>query len=127
VALVGRVTIAAATLANVLVYLLGDRLIGYDPDFVVLATVGGTISFTVFFALAAVLVYAGVLTLARNPARDFTIISAVVFIVTLIPDLIYIPTVEGSSTAQTAILMLMHVVAAAIIVPMLTILACPER
>jgi hypothetical protein len=47
-------------------------------------------------------------------------ISVVVFIVTLIPDFTYIPTVPGATNEQTAILVMMHVVAAAVIVPMLT-------
>ena len=39
---------------------------------------------------------------------------------TLIPDFTYIPTVPGASNAQTAVLVLMHVVAAAVIVRLLT-------
>jgi NADH:ubiquinone oxidoreductase subunit K len=77
-------------------------------------------------AIAAVLVYAGVLRLSRNPARVYTIIAAVALVVSLIPDITYIPTVEGSSNGQTAVLMVMHVVAAAVIVPMLTMLAGPR-
>jgi hypothetical protein len=41
-------------------------------------------------------------------------------VVTLLPDFIYIPGVEGASNAQTAVLVLMHVIAAAVIVRMLT-------
>jgi hypothetical protein len=48
------------------------------------------------------------------------VISAIVFVVTVIPDLTYIPTVPGSSNVQTAVLILMHVIAAAVIVRMLT-------
>ena len=55
-----------------------------------------------------------------NLARIFTIISAIVFVVTLIPDVTYIPTVPGSTPAQTAILMMMHVVAASVILRLLT-------
>ena len=40
--------------------------------------------------------------------------------VTLIPDFTYIPTVDGASNPQTAVLVAMHVIAAAVIVGMLT-------
>jgi 8-oxo-dGTP pyrophosphatase MutT (NUDIX family) len=53
-------------------------------------------------------------------AGIFTVISAITFVVTLIPDFTYIPTVPGSSPAQTAILVLMHVIAATVIVRLLT-------
>ena len=56
----------------------------------------------------------------RRAAGIFTVISAIVFVVTLIPDFTYIPTVPGSSNAQTAILVLMHVIAAGVIVRLLT-------
>ena len=54
------------------------------------------------------------------PRAIFTVISAIVFVVTLIPDFTYIPTVPGSSNGQTAILVLMHVIAASVIVRLLT-------
>jgi hypothetical protein len=44
----------------------------------------------------------------------------VVLILSLIPDLIYIPSVPGATTGQTAVLMVMHVVAAVVIVSVLT-------
>jgi uncharacterized membrane protein len=48
------------------------------------------------------------------------ITSAVVFVVTLVPDFTLIPTVGGSTGAQTAILVALHVAAACVIVWMLT-------
>ena len=53
------------------------------------------------------------------------IIATVVLIVSIVPDLTYIPTVPGATGGQTAILILMHVVAAAVIVGMLTRLSRP--
>ena len=58
--------------------------------------------------------------------RAFAIIAAVVFVITLIPDFTYIPTVPGATAGQTAILVLMHVVAAGVIVGMLTTLTRPQ-
>ncbi len=49
-----------------------------------------------------------------------------VFVVTLIPDFTYIPSAPGATAGQTAILVLMHVVAAAVIIGMLTNLARPQ-
>lgn len=126
-ALVGLGTVAAAVIANLLVYLLGSVVVGYDPQFVVLANASGTILFTVVPAIVAVLLYAALMRFTSNPARIFTNIAVVVLIVSLIPDLTYIPSVPGASSGQTAILMLMHVVAAGVIVWMLTTLTRTRR
>ncbi len=119
-ALVGVATVIAAVLANVIVYFIGSAVVGYDPEFIVLSNVSATILFTVVPAIAAVLLYAVLLRFTQNPARTFTIIAAVVLVISLIPDVFYIPTVPGATGGQTAILALMHVVAAAVIVWMLT-------
>ena len=126
-ALVGLGAVIAAVLANLLVYLIGSAVVGYDPRFVVLANASGTILFTVVPAIIAVLLYAVLLRFTSNPARIFTNIAIVVLIISLIPDLTYIPSVPGASSGQTAILMLMHVVAAAVIVLMLTTLTRSRR
>jgi hypothetical protein len=116
----GVATVIAAMLANTLVYFIGDAIVGYDKDFVVLSTIGGTYFFTGISAIIAVLVYAAVLRFATNPARTYTIIAAVVLALSVIPDFTYIPTVEGSSNAQTAVLVIMHVVAAVVITGLLS-------
>jgi len=124
--LVGLATVAAAVIANLLVYLLGSVVVGYDPQFIVLANASGTILFTVVPAIVAVLVYAALMRFTSNPARIFTNIAVVVLIVSLIPDLTYIPSVPGATSGQIAVLMLMHVVAAIVIVSMLTTLTRPQ-
>ena len=126
-ALVGLGTVIAAVLANLVVYVIGSVVVGYDPQFVVLANASGTILFTVVPAIVAVLLYAALMRFTDNPARIFTNIAVVVLIVSLIPDLTYIPSVPGASSGQTAILMLMHVVAAVVIVAMLTTLTRSQR
>lgn len=125
-ALIGIATVIAAVLANLVVYYIGSAIVGYDPEFVVLATPGGTITFTVFPAIVAVIVYAILLGTTSNPARTFTVIAAAVLLLSLLPDLLYIPSVPGSSPAQTVVLMIMHVVAAVVIVTILTNLARPR-
>jgi magnesium-transporting ATPase (P-type) len=122
----GIATVIAAVLANVLVDYVGGAIVTYDPEFVVLSNVSGAVIFTLASAIGAVLVYAALLRFSSNPARVFTIISAMVFIVTLIPDFTYIPTVPGASAGQTTILALMHVVAAIVIVRMLTTRTRPQ-
>jgi hypothetical protein len=126
-ALIGLATVVAAIIANLLVYALGSVAVGYDPQFVVLANASGTILFTVVPAIVAVLLYAALMRFTSNPARIFTNIAVVVLIVSLIPDLTYIPSVPGATSGQTAILMLMHIVAAGVIVWMLTTLTRPHR
>jgi hypothetical protein len=115
---VGLATVVAATLANVLVYFAGDAVVGYDPDFLVLSNVSGAAIFTLAAAVGAVLLYGALLRWTRNPVRIFHAVAAVVFVATTVPDFTYIPGVEGASTGQAAVLVLMHVVAAAVIVPM---------
>src|SRR5215212_11841766 len=120
--LVGLATVAAAVIANLLVYLLGSVVVGYDPQFIILANASGTILFTVVPAIVAVLLYAGLMRFTSSPARIFTNVAVVVLIVSLIPDLTYIPSLPGATSGQTVILMVMHIVAALVIVSMLTTL-----
>ena len=94
---VGLGTVVAAVLANVLVYALGAALVGYDPQFVVLANASGTILFTVVPATGAALLYAALRRFARRPARAFAIIAAVVLVASIVPDFTYIPTVPGAT------------------------------
>jgi hypothetical protein len=119
-ALRGLGTIVAAVLANTLFYYLGGALVAYDPDFIVLSNPSGAAIFTVVPAIVAALLYAGLVRFTSHPAGIFSVISAITFVVTLIPDFTYIPTVPGSSTGQTVILVVMHVIAAGVIVRLLT-------
>ncbi len=120
-------TTVFATLANVVVYFLADLFVHYHPDFVILQDVSATVITTAISAVVASLLYAGLLRFTDNPVRNFSVISAIVFVVTTVPDFTYIPGVEGASSAQAAVLVLMHVVAAAIITGTLTKLARPGK
>lgn len=116
----GFATTVVAGLANALVYFIGDAFIRYDPAFVELGSAFGIAIFTLVLAIGAVLVYAALLRTVKNPERVFTIVSAVVLVLSVIPDITYIPSEPGASNGQTAILILMHFVAAGVIVGMLT-------
>jgi hypothetical protein len=96
-------TTLAATLANAVVYFLADLFVRYHPDFLILQDVSATVITTSVAGVVASLLYAGLLRFTANPG------------------------VEGASTAQAAVLVLMHVVAATIITGMLTKLARPAR
>ena len=124
---VGALTVLAAVVANVLVYFLGDLVVRYDSEFLVLNNPSGIAIFTFVAATVAVLVYGGLLRYTANPVRAFYAISAVVFVVATIPDFTYIPSQVGASNGQTAILVLTHIVAASVIVGMLTRLAHPRN
>ncbi len=119
-ALLSLGTIVAAVLANTLFYYVASVPVAYDPDFIILENPVGVMIMTFAPAVIAVLLYAALLRFTRRAASVFSIISAIVFVATLIPDLTYVPTVPGSSDAQIAVLMLMHVIAAGVIVRMLT-------
>ena len=125
-ALVALGTVVAAVLANLIVYYLGAAVVDYDPTFLVLATPGGTVIFTIIPAIVAPLLYAPILRFARRPERIFTIISVIVLVVSIIPDFTYIPTVPGSSAPQIAVLVLQHLVAALVITGILTRLTRPR-
>jgi Family of unknown function (DUF6069) len=114
-------TIGASVLANTVFFYLAQAVVQYDPAFLPLGNVSAPMMFTVFPAIVAALLYAGLLQFVRkDPAVVFTVISAITFVVTLIPDFTYIPTVEGVSNAEIAVLVTMHAIAAAVITRGLT-------
>jgi hypothetical protein len=123
---VGLATVVAAVLANAVVYFGGKTVVDYDPDFLILTNVSGIALFTFVAAAGAVLVYGGLLRFTRNPVRVFQILAGIVFVVATVPDLTYVPGLEGASNGQTAILVLTHIVAAAVIVKTLTTRARPH-
>ena len=118
--LVGFGTVVAAVVANVLVYGAGRRLTGDDRAFGPLADVSRTVLFTLVPAVAAVLLYAVLLRLTGDPSRTFIPIAVAAFVLTLGVDLVYLLSVHGATVEQTAILVLMHLVAAGVIVGVLT-------
>jgi len=112
--------VLAAVAANALCYFIAGTVVTYNAEFLPLASVGGAIIMTLAPAVVAVLLYATLLRFTRRAARIFSIISAIVFIISLVPVFTYIPTVPGVTSAQIAVLVMMHVVAATVIVALLT-------
>lgn len=126
VALVGSVAVMAAVVANVVVYFTGGVLVTYHSEFLALANVAPTVFFTLVSGISAALVYALVLRLSRRPTRTFIIVAVVVFVLTLIPDLVAVPTMPGATSGQTAVLLTMHIVAALVLVGVLTTRTRPK-
>jgi len=118
-AVLGSGTILASVAANALLYFLGNTVVAYDPEFLPLANVSGAIIFTVTLRWRGAAV-AALRRFTRQPARIFSVISAITRRQRSFRDFTYIPTVPGSTTAQTAVLVMMHVIAALVIVRMLT-------
>jgi hypothetical protein len=118
---IGLLTIGAAVLANAVFFYLAQLGMQYDPAFLPLGNVSAPIIFTVFPAVVAAVLYAGLLQFVRkHAALVFTMISAITFVVTLIPDVTYIPTLDGVSNAEVGVLVAMHTIAAAVITRGLT-------
>ena len=116
----GLLTIGASVLANAVFFYLAQVAVQYDPSFLPLGNLSAPIIFTLFPAVVAALLYACLLHfVGKHAAMVFTVISAITFVVTLIPDFTYIPTVDGVSNAEIAVLV-MHAIAAAIITRGLT-------
>jgi Family of unknown function (DUF6069) len=113
----------AATLANLVLRAIAVAVLDIpQPEFeplqvraVIVSTVGGVI--------AAGIVFAIVVRLARDPARAFVIIAAVALVLSLYAPLSLgladPPEDPGTDAGSVGTLMLMHVVAAAIAVPVL--------
>lgn len=124
---VGPLAIVAATAGNVILQQLAVAALQPDPAFMPL-TLMPPIFLTVIGVLGAVLVYALVGRFARNPIPLFRRIALVTLVVSFIPDIMMLVTNfnPGTTLANVIVLILMHIVAWAIAVEMLTRLAGPE-
>jgi hypothetical protein len=121
---VGLLAIIASVAANVLVRLLAVATLDISPDFVALSGYGAVISLTTFGVLGAVIVFALLARFARRPILMFKRIAAVALVLSLVPDLLLlVASVPGATAVSVGVLMVMHVMAWAISVDMLTTLA----
>ena len=120
---VGPLAAAAAAVANAVVYLVASALGAMPQDIVVNGQ--GPITLPVVAAMSAqgavvgAVVYALVGWFARRPVRVFRIVAAVALVLSFVTPF----TIPGAPGAMVAVLLLMHVVAALIIVGILTTLA----
>jgi hypothetical protein len=124
---VGPLAILVATVANVILQQIAVAALQPDPAFMPL-TLMPPIVFTVVGVLGAAIVYALVGCFSRQPVRLFRRIALVTLVVSFIPDILMLITGfnPGTTLANVVVLILMHIVAWAIAVGMLTRLAGPE-
>lgn len=120
--------IAAAVLAaaaNSLIRLVAVAALDPGPGFDPLGPLQPAL-LTIAGVLAGTAVLAGLTRLVADPVRVFRILAVVAVALSFIPDLMLLaadpPPFPGITAATVAPLMLMHVVAALIAVPMLTTL-----
>jgi hypothetical protein len=121
---VGPLTIIAAVVANQIVHLLALSLFNISPEFPPLQA-GTPIAFTIMGVLGAVIVFAIIGRLSRRPIRLFRMIALIVLVLSFIPDIALLVTgaIPGTSLVAVGTLAVMHVVAWAVTVWMLTTLA----
>jgi hypothetical protein len=121
---VGPLAIIVAAVANQIIHVLALSLLNISPDFPPLQP-GPPIAFTVMGVLGAVIVFAIVGRLSRRPIRLFRVIALIVLILSFIPDIGLLTSgmLPGTSLIAVGTLAVMHVVAWAIAVWMLTTLA----
>jgi hypothetical protein len=117
---VGPLAIVASILANLLLRQIAVAALRPDPVFQPL-TFGPPIALTALGVLGAVIVFGLVARFARDPIPLFRRIALVVLIVSFVPDILMLVTnTPGATVANVLVLMLMHVVAWAISVELLT-------
>ena len=109
-------------MANAIVYFIASAILRFPPEFPPLASVVPPILFTVMFTLVAVVVFAVVARRSSQPVRLYRIIAVVALILSFIPDLTLPgnPMFPGATPAAIGTLVVMHFVAAAITVYLLT-------
>ncbi len=120
---VGLLVIVVATVVNIVLALVATALL---PRLAAFSPLGaGPIGFFTFIgALGAVIVFALLGRFTRRPIRLFRIVAIIVLVLSLLPDLLMLaqPLFPSTTPTGVAVLMCLHVVAAAICVGMLTTL-----
>ncbi len=119
----GPLAAIAAAAANTIVYFVAFALGAMPRDVVVEGsepvTLGPVVFSSLVGAVGAVVLFAIVALLARRPIRVFRIVAAVALVLSFATPF----TIPGAPVAMVATLLLMHVVAAVVIVGILTTLA----
>lgn len=123
---VGPLAVFASVVGVLLTQIIAVTLLKPDPLPMSLNW-GPPIVFTVVLVSAAAVVFALVVRFIKNPIRTYQIIAFVVLVLSLLPDVGYAgSSMPGASWPVAIVLMLMHVVAWAICVPMFVKLTAGE-
>ena len=120
---IGLLAAALSAVANAVVYFIGDALIDIPGDFTPLENVSAPIIFSVLGALAATGVYAWMARSNPHPEAGFQRVALIALLLSFIPNImVQLAEPENLGTVETApvlLLMVMHVVVAAIRVAVL--------
>jgi len=122
---VGLLAIVLASIANLVVRAVALQLISVSPEFIPLAIPDPTVVFTAVGVLAATTAFGIIGNLTRQPARVFTVVATIALLISLIPNAAILlnpasAPFPSSNTESVVVLMLEHVVAAVVVVWMLT-------
>lgn len=118
VAVRGIVATVVAAVCNVALVPVA-RALDVAPGFEPIAILP-VVLLTVMSGLAATFVFAAVKRLSRAPTRTFTRLAAAVLVLSMVPDLILLQADPAATVAGVLLLMFMHVVAAVVLVGILT-------
>jgi hypothetical protein len=121
---VGPLAIVVSIVVNVIIRFIAVALLNPPLEFTPLS-VTMPIVFTLFGGVLAVIVFAIVARLARNPIGTYRIVAIVALIVSFIPDIGLLATASqspfpGTNVGTVGALMLMHVATGVIMVYALT-------
>src|SRR5690349_9621508 len=116
---VGPLTVLAAVIGVLIVRAIAMAILPppYAPG---LGVIMASISLTVVFCTAAVIVFALVARFAKNPVRTYLIISSIFLVISFLPDIAVVSMpMPGAGWPYSITLMIMHIVAGFITVYML--------
>lgn len=113
----GGAAVLLAVVVNGLVVIAADA-VGVAPGLEPLA-IGPVTLFTALGVVGATVVYAVVERVAARPRRTFVGLAAVVLALSIVPDVVYVPTMANATVAGAATLALLHVTTAVIAVGIL--------
>ena len=120
----GPLAIVGAVAANAVVRAVELAILPVPNDFLPLRAPASFIGLTVAGMLGAVIAYAVVGRFSKNPVRTFRIVAGIALLLSFLPDLgLLVGGMPGATLTGVLALMMMHVVAAAIAVGVLTGLA----
>jgi hypothetical protein len=122
----GVLSVAGAIVAVLAVRWVAMAFVDVPPEFLPLAGPSAAGFFTTALGIAAVVVWAVVRRFAKHPERTFRWLAVVALLASFLPDLWLLSEAgaeqfEGSTRGGVMILMVLHVVAAGVIVPGLTL------
>lgn len=113
----GAAAAAVAVVVNAVVVLVVPPAIDHPPFDPL--TLGSVTLFTLLGVVGATAVLALLQRTVERPGRTFVVVSAVVLLLSFVPDLTVARSMPGATTAGVVLLMAMHVVVAVVAVGVL--------